>query len=473
MQVRSPLSTTINSLLAPRVQPLQATQNKSAAAAQPSAIVSLNNANVLPAVYSLNPAKTINTAGLEYSQLSIQMSANVRGPQANAFQGLGKALLEGLKDHPNGVTLSAVAETEDAQARQPDRAVALTITTASGINVSLGMTRNQNGLAVELKTSGGELSEEETAAIAGLAGAFQSALDGLSADTPSLNVQGLMNFDSTLLKAVDLQTDVRKDTDSLQSLKFHADNSARAMSYKTDEVAFELSTDLSHPETVGSYGQQQQALASWASQLDSARTRGQGDKNLIDMFKNSFMALNSQYGSNETDNRLNIITRTTDNIVQENLSGLADYSANFKQADKSPNPLRKDERDSFAYSSSQRTERENAYNLSQKTTSHLQASYHQPLDKTLPLALTLEASSQNYSYHQIDDSSSTGTALAFNDKGEVKSVTNTAEKHNVETVKKYNAGRLIEESRTPYDDEQTSSRALIVDSLKVDHHSGR
>lgn len=473
MQVRSPLSTTINSLLAPRVQPLQAAQNKTSAASQPSAIVSLNNANVLPAVYSLNPAKTINTAGLEYSQLSIQMSANVRGAQANAFQGLGKALLEGLKDHPQGVTLSAMADSGDALARQPERAVALNITTASGINVSLGMTRNQNGLAVELKTSGGELSEDETTAIADLANAFQSTLDGLSADTPSLNVQGLMKFDSTQLKAVDLQTDVRKEADSLQSLKFHADSSTRAMSYKTGEVTFDLSTDLSHPETVGSYGQQQQALASWASQLDSARARGQGDKNLIDMFKNSFMALNSQYGSNEVDNRLNIITRTTDNVVQENLSGLADYSANFKQADKSSNPFRKDERDSFAYSSSQRTERESANKLTQKTTSHLQASYHQALDKAVPLALTSEASSQNYSYHQIDDRSSSETALAFNEKSEVKSVTISAEKHTVETVKKYNAGRLIEESRTPYDDEQTSTRALLVDSLRVDHHSGR
>ncbi len=191
------------------------------------------------------------------------------------------------------------------------------------------------------------------------------------------------------------------------------------------------------------------------------------------MFKNSFMALNSQYGTNEVDNRLNIITRTNDNVAQENLSGLADYSANFKQADKSPNPFRKDERDSFAYSSSQRTERENAGRLTQKTTAHLQASYHQAIDKTVPLALTLEASSQNYSYHQIDDRSSTETALAFNEKGEVKSVTQTAEKHNVETVKKYNAGRLIEETRTPYDDEQTSTRALIVDHLRVDHHSGR
>lgn len=473
MQVRSPLSTTINSLLAPRVQPPQASQNKTAAAVQSSAIVSLNNTTTLPVVYSLNPAKTVNTAGLDHSQLSILIGTNVRGAQADAFQGLGKALLEGLKDHPQGITLSATVETQGAQERQPDRAVALNITTASGINVSLGMTRNQNGLVVELKTAGGELTEDETAAIAGLADAFQSTLDGLSADTPSLNVQGLMNFDSTLLKAVDLQTDVRKDADSLQSLKFHADSSARVMSYQTDKVAFDLSTDLSHPETVGSYGQQQQALASWASQLDSARARGQGDKNLIDMFKNSFMALNSQYGSNEVDNRLNIITRTNDNVVQENLSGLADYSANFKQADKSPNPFRKDERDSFAYSSSQRTERENAGRLTQKTTAHLQASYHQAIDKTVPLALTLEASSQNYSYHQIDDRSSTETALAFNEKGEVKSVTQAAEKHNVETVKKYNAGRLIEETRTPYDDEQTSTRALIVDHLRVDHHSGR
>ena len=473
MQVRSPLSTTINSLLAPRVQPAQDTQNKTTAAAQPSAIVSLNSVNALPAVYSLNPAKTINTAGLDHSQLSILMSTNVRGAQADAFQGLGKALLEGLKDNPQGVTLSAVAETGDAQERQPDRVVALNITTASGINVSLGMTRNQNGLVVELKTEGGELRAEETAAIAGLADAFQSTLDGLSAESPSLNIKGLTNLDSTLLKAVDLQTDVRKDGGSIQSLKYHADSSARAMSYKTDEVAFDLSTDLSHPETVGSYGQQQQALASWASQLDSARARGQGDKHLLDMFKNSFMALNSQYGSNEVDNRLNIITRTQDNVVQENLSGLADYSASFKQADKSSNPFRKDERDSFAYSSSQRTERENANNLTQKTTSHLQASYHQVLDNTAPLALTLDASSQNYSYHQIDERSAAETALAFNEKGEVKSVTNAVEKHTVETVKKYNAGRLIEESRTPYDDEQTSTRALIVDSLKVDHHSGR
>lgn len=461
-----------SALLMPRVQTPQSTRNSQPAAA--SSVVTLGNGTSLSAVYSLNAKKSVNTAGLISSQLSTLLDTNVRAASADAFQGIGKALLTRLTDNPQDVTLASVSGAQASDGtRAQDRAVALSITTQSGVNVNIGMTRNANGLVVELKTTGGELSEEETAAIAALGDAFQSALDGLAQKAPALNVSGLTAFDSTLLKSVDLQTDVREEATSIQSLSYRADSTQRALSYKTSDVSFAITTDLSHPETIGSYGQQQAALASWTSQLNSARSRGQGDRDLVELFKQSFLAVNSQYGSNEADTSHNIITRTNDNATQQQLSGLADYSATFTQTEKSTNPYRKDERDAFSYSTAQTTERQNSRSLTQKITTQLQASYHEALDKTIPLNLTSDPLSQNYLYHQINDETTRETQLAYNDKGEIKSVRTSADTHDSEIVKKYNAARLVDETHTPYDNHTSKLTMMIIDSISMDPDSGQ
>lgn len=461
-----------SALLMPRVQTPQSTRNSQPATA--SSVVTLGNGTSLSAVYSLNAKKSVNTAGLISSQLSTLLDTNVRASSADAFQGVGKALLTRLTDNPQDVTLASVSGAQASDGtRAQDRAVALSITTQSGVNVNIGMTRNANGLVVELKTTGGELSEEETAAIAALGDAFQSALDGLAQKAPALNVSGLTAFDSTLLKSVDLQTDVREEATSIQSLSYRADSTQRALSYKTSDVSFAITTDLSHPETIGSYGQQQAALANWTSQLNSARSRGQGDRDLVELFKQSFLAVNSQYGSNEADTSHNIITRTNDNATQQQLSGLADYSATFTQTEKSTNPYRKDERDAFSYSTAQTTERQNSRSLTQKITTQLQASYHEALDKTIPLNLTSDPLSQNYLYHQINDETTRETQLAYNDKGEIKSVRTSTDTHDSEIVKKYNAARLVDETHTPYDNHTSKLTMMIIDSISMDPDSGQ
>ncbi|WAH61802.1 hypothetical protein LZ023_40305 (plasmid) [Pseudomonas silvicola] len=78
------------------------------------------------------------------------------------------------------------------------------MTTQSGIEVSLQMTRQQGGLVVELNTSGGKLNSDEATAISQLSDGLQKALDGLDAGTTQLDISDLMKFDTSQLKSVDL-----------------------------------------------------------------------------------------------------------------------------------------------------------------------------------------------------------------------------------------------------------------------------
>ncbi|MCU6172444.1 hypothetical protein KWH72_22835, partial [Enterobacter bugandensis] len=147
-------------------------------------------------------------------------------------------------------------------------AVALGIVTQSGVKVSVSLSRQQDGIVAQIQTSHGDLVENEALAISGLADAFQAALDGLSAQPPVVNIDGLTQFDNTILKSVDLNTDVRQGNDSLQSLNYQSDNVSRGLSYKDSSVSFQLNTDLSHPEVLGTYGQQIRALSAYEQQLD-------------------------------------------------------------------------------------------------------------------------------------------------------------------------------------------------------------
>jgi len=458
----------ITSNSAPRIN------SPAAAAPQPSTRVTLSGASdEINAIYNISAQKLRTSQGSGSSQIELQMNANLKQPVSGAFQGLGKALLLQLKDNPQGFSSAVTSPQAAGLASSDDKssAVALDIVTQSGVKVSVTLSRQQGGLVAEVKTSGGELTENETAAIAKLGDAFQSTLDGLSAKTPAVNIDGLTGFDTTLLKSVDLKTDMRQGNESIQTLNYQSDLTQRALSYQDSRLSFQLTTDLTHPELLGTKGQQLQALAAYDKQLNAASYRGQGNNELMATFKSAFHGLNSHYGSNEIEPSQKSISMTPVNQARSYLSGLADFSASFKQAGVSSNPFKQGEKDSFSYDFSQTSRVSDGDGgdlgkIVQSTHAHLQASYHQALDPSIPLALTMLSSSQNYTYHQIDDDSTSETTLDFK-KGNLASVTTSQATHNREAVKKYSASHLVSDITTPYDDEQTQKTQLIIDSIHV------
>ncbi len=434
---------------------------------QSSTRVTLSDAaDEINAIYNIGAQKLRTSITSGNSQLTYLMSANLNQPASVSFQGLGKALLLQLKDDPTDFS-SVVASPADIQTSGDNdkaAAVALDIVTQSGVKVSVSLSRQQDGIVAQIQTGDGDLNENEVLAISDLADAFQATLDGLSAQPPVVNIDGLTQFDNTILKSVDLNTDVRQGNDSLQSLNYQSDNSSRALSYKDSNVTFQLNTDLSHPEVLGTYGQQVRALSAYEKQLDNANFRGRGDKTQMDMFKATFRAMNSHYGSNEIDSSEKTIFMSETDKARTYLSGLADFSASFQQAQTSSNPLKKEEKDTFAYNFSQTTEEASnskgeLSNRVQHTKSHLQASYHEALNPTAPLSLGMLLQSQSYTYHQINDESSSQTSLEFR-KGYLATVASSKTTHNMELVKKYVAGRLVDENRTPYDNEKTHQLKL-------------
>nr|CBX69387.1 hypothetical protein YEW_KB43530 [Yersinia enterocolitica W22703] len=203
---------------------------QSPATFQPSTRVTLSDASdEINAIYNIGAQKLRTSTTSSNSQLAYLMSANLHQSVSVSFQGLGKALLLQLKDDPNDFS-SAVASPVDVQVSGDNdkaAAVALGIVTQSGVKVSVSLSRQQDGIVAQIQTSHGDLDENEVLAISGLADAFQAALDGLSAQPPVVNIDGLTQFDNTILKSVDLNTDVRQGNDSLQSLNYQSDNVSR------------------------------------------------------------------------------------------------------------------------------------------------------------------------------------------------------------------------------------------------------
>ena len=155
-----------------------------------------------------------------------------------------------------------------------DSAISMDIVTQSGTRVQLVMSQQDDGMTVQLKTDGEALNDDEAAAIAGLGKALGETLSGLGKQQPQLDISGLTQFDTRLLKSVDLKTDLRNDDKSLQSLNFHADNKTRSTAYEDGDFSLKMSSDMAHSAFAGNAAQQQIALSAWDSKFDKARTAG-------------------------------------------------------------------------------------------------------------------------------------------------------------------------------------------------------
>src|SRR5471032_2281880 len=166
-------------------------------------------------------------------------------PAAGRFKNLGAALLERFKSDSSDFSQSVQRSSQDPITgtydallytqlpplhRVGDDQAGLTITTKSGVKVSLALDSSDNGVAVQVQSSG-KLSDDERAALAGLSGAFQQAIDGLAAVPPKIDLSGLTGFDASVLSSVDLRSQIKLNQTDTQLLDFHADtNNARCVS---------------------------------------------------------------------------------------------------------------------------------------------------------------------------------------------------------------------------------------------------
>lgn len=421
----------------------------------------------ISAVYSLSPKKmSTNVAQQSNPIIEGLMQSALGGASVSSMAGLGSALLDNLKDNRGDFTqtLTGVSAELGASAGANKSAVTLSIATKSGSTVHLTMTQQDDGIAVEVKTEGGTLNDDDAAAVANLGNALSKALSGLGQQPPKLDIAGLTNFDSKLLKSVDLKTDIRNGDDSLQSLNFHADSKERAVAYQDRDFSLKMSSDMTKPALSGSYGQQQLALKAYDDKFDKARIAGNGDRGQMEAMKSVFRALNTTRDAESAKTTAGQnLTLDTNGVSQ--LSGLNDFSLSLMKTETSPNPLHEEEKDRFAYTASQSSEEQTrddgSKTIKQTTRSHLSAAWHEALDPSIPLALNKMKSSQNYFYHLVENDEENTTTLNYNGRGQLASVGHNEQVNNRATVQKYVLDKLVDQTVTPEKYSNSNVRSLL------------
>lgn len=400
-----------------------------------------------------------------HSTAAAMMAHNIGNqPLAGRLQGLGGELLRQVaydgKDFSQTVTAVPataqnstydllVAPNQASQHGKGDNQISLTLTTSSGTKVSLSLDASDKSIAIEAHSDGG-LSESDRKALGKLADAFQKAIDGLSSDSPRIDLSALIQYDRNAFSAVDLTGQVKLGDGEKQSLEFHATSASRSISFNGPAGAGHVSVDLSQPASWGNDKQHAKALNHTLQQIDQAGTRGQANASALGLFKDAFKEINSDYGTPPAPQQQGIQLSDQDRVLT---TGLADYEASFTQAESAPNPARESEKDSFSYQVSQTTQigghSQLDRTISQQQQSHLQARYHAPVSADAKLALDLSPASQNYKYITIDDSASSNASIAYDD-GKLKSATLDQQASQKSRELKYVFGKLVSDQSTPH-----------------------
>ncbi|MCA1326117.1 hypothetical protein [Herbaspirillum sp. alder98] len=400
-------------------------------------------------------------------ELDALLARNAAGADlAGRFSGLGRALLkqagQGGGGYSQSLLSSAQAMQSSAEVQAVQRlqlhdfaadAISLSIVTASGAKVEVKLSSDANGVALAFSVSQGALSDEERAGLADLGDALQSAIDGLAQQPPQLDLDALMQArqkQSSLFAAFDLHATLGGDA---QKIDLHVDADKRELSTTGNSGNIKLSVDLSNGRLIGSAQQRQGAVASYLGQFDEATRRGHGDAGLMAMFKQGFAQLNGVASQAATSQPLGrapaLFASVTDRGI---LSGLQDFTASVTQAIDSPNPLNKNETDSFSYTVSQHTtiggRRQADRAIDQRQESHLSAAYHEALQPDLPLKLGTDRESQNYTYHQIEDKASSALHLGYQGGLLTRATLQQSASQNT-TVSKYVLGQRVRYDNTP------------------------
>jgi hypothetical protein len=468
MTTLSSLNQAIPSVSSPSPATSTSTSSASKAAAQnsatppSSAVVTLSQAtpaSPLQIYTSLgiqaNAAPTETWESNSTDAVSTLMAGNYVNPSlASRFSGLGSALLNQFSS--TGTNFSQSVQTTYGNSAgslgqigggtQAD--VELTIVTKSGVEVDLTLDSNQEGLSVSVK-SNGPLSGAEQGALAKLSGAFQSAINGISTNPPSLNLSGLTQFDPSVLASVNLQSSVTTNGQPVQSIAFADNSSGKTVSVTEPSGTIKLSVNASDSLIEGNQQQRTQAINQYLQQFDDANTRGHGDAALMAVFKDAFTQMNS--GGPSQSGSATDYAPSISGAQSAILTGLDDFSASITDTSIASNPMRPSEMDTFSYQVSQQTNVQgNQWNgaISQQQQSHLSASYHAPLSSDSPLKLTLLPKSQNYDYMTINDDAESTTSLAYQ-KGQITQASLNQSASQSTDDSTYMQGKLVSSTATP------------------------
>ncbi|MGV6394253.1 lactate dehydrogenase [Pseudomonas caspiana] len=439
--------------------------------------------NSLGALASFNPVYSLEQD--VSNPLTKVLTGNIPAAlTASRFQGLGAALLQQLAEDgtskmSQSVIRSAADNVKNAAAlevaqnqlhEKADNTITLTLKTKSGATVTLNLTSSKDGLGVQADVSGGELSDSELEALGSLADSFQSAIDGLTAEKPRLNLGALAQLDPDIFTSVDLSARLKLGEDQYQTLSFKADekNKSVEMSGPTGNVQLSVKNNNA---ILGNAQQQAKAVQSYLQQFDAAQERGEGDEDLMALFKDAFSSLQNTTKSLTTPTS----GVSLNQVDQAMLTGLADFSASLTQTVNSPNPMRPSEVDKFSYKASQTTETKGTTaenrSVEQKQTSSLNAAYHKSLYPGVALALGTDPETQNYKYYLVEDEASSTTRIAYN-KGALVEASSVQSARQSTTVQTYELAKLVDTVTTP--NEITHSRnlmAMIDAALRNDRNS--
>jgi hypothetical protein len=411
--------------------------------------------------------------------ISSLMAGNfVYAPAGARFSGLGAAMLKRFGtdagDFSQSVTLSAQGIGGSTLHADAENQIKLSIRTASGATVELSLGSQDDGMAVQIKVSGGELTEAESKALTQLSGAFQEAIDGLSAFPPRLALGGLTKFDPAVLSSIDFKASIKADgKGAINTLEFHADAKSRSVNATGPSGTVKVDVDLSNPTILGNSTQQAQAMTRYLQQVDAAGSRGRGDAVLVSMFKDAFSQMNSNYGVTAP-----VAGREAPGVIALNagdhslLSGLADFNASMVQTPNSSNPMRPEEVDTFSYKLSQSTsvtgKDPRNRNIHQDQQAQLSASFHRALSPGVSLLLTASKESQFYEYVRIDDQAKASADIAYKDGARTSATVEQSARESTR-VQRYLMGKLESDTTTPLERKRVSDvRQLLATVEKAD-----
>lgn len=427
-----------------------------------------------------------------YNKVTYAMLGNLDSSSTNTrFRGVGAALMQQLAEGKstsitqsllkasNSSSTDAITSAQNDLHSKSANTFSLTLKMASGATVTLSLAGGSRGLAVSADVSGGKLSAEELNALGDLADSFQGAIDGLTAVPPSLKLGDLAKLDPNMFASVDLSSTLKLDADHTQTFSFHADSASKSLSLVGPNGNIALTVDTKNAAILGNAEQQAKALSAYLEQFDEARKRGEGDDNLMSMFKSAFTDLNG-YNSPVTSaggapQRLNAVT--LNDVDHGMLTGLADFSASIEQAASRPNPMQPSEIDKFTYNVSQNsvTKGNSQQNRSveQNQQSDLSAAFHKNLYPGSALDLTSDKKTQNYYYTEIEDKASSTTKLAY-DKGSLVEASLSQSATQTTRTRKYVLGELESDIYTPKEVSKSKNMlSLIQAAVQRDTESRR
>lgn len=416
------------------LQPAPAGTGSTTPQASPASVVTLSAAALAAeaerASDGLRAADATVWARPDGDAISTLMASNrqASGRFGSMLQGLGAALLTGASDYSQAVYWPSpgTASTAIAPAAklaglhtQASNQLSLNLGLRSGTQVTLFIGHESDGLALRFESSAA-LDEQEGAALAGLAEGFEQALSAWTADTPTLDLAGLLAYDTKAISSLSLRIDQDQPGGTDSSLQLDIDAKQRKLSVDGASGKLELRLDTAQPQILGSPAQREKALAAHTQRFAQAGDAGRADKPLITLLQDAFTQLNrsapTQTGGAAYERLLAAMPLADHD--QAMLSGLADFQIDLVQASRRPNPRRPDEVSHFSYQASQKTEIEGRDNenrtITQQRHNKLEASYHQPLAGS-KLMLDDSPASQYYTFHRVEAESESRAQIRYVD----------------------------------------------------------